>query len=148
MLPGNITPLSPPYLLNLLFLAMFPVSKPALKYIPIPPCTLPPLPYSCSEVINLILNLSMLPGTLPGRILSSLLFSPPSRCKPVLPGNASYTISPLSPTEFIAVYAPMIYTAPCVMPLMRAAFSTWASGRGLGSGNQEFFGSCEMASSR
>jgi hypothetical protein len=36
-------------------------------------------------------------------------------------------------------YAPMIYTALCVMLLMRAAYITRASGRGLGPGNQEFF---------
>jgi hypothetical protein len=46
------------------------------------------------------------------------------------------------------IYAPMIYTAPCVMLLMWAASITRASGRGLGPGNREFFGSCEMASSR
>ena len=34
----------------------------------------------------------------------------------------------------------MIDTAPCVMLLMRAASITWASGRGLGPGNLEFFG--------
>jgi hypothetical protein len=32
--------------------------------------------------------------------------------------------------------------------LMREASITWASGRGLGPGNREFFGPCEMASSR
>jgi hypothetical protein len=37
-------------------------------------------------------------------------------------------------------YAPMIYTAPCVMLLMRAASLTWASGMGLSPGNREFFG--------
>ncbi len=35
----------------------------------------------------------------------------------------------------------------CVMLLLRAASITWASGRGLGPGNREFFGPCEMASS-
>jgi hypothetical protein len=52
--------------------------------------------------------------------------------------------------EVITIYAPMIYTVPCVMLLMRAASITWAGGRGLdlGPGNCEFFGSCEMASSR
>jgi hypothetical protein len=34
----------------------------------------------------------------------------------------------------------MIYTTPCIMLLMRAASITWASGRGLGPGNLEFFG--------
>jgi hypothetical protein len=33
----------------------------------------------------------------------------------------------------------MIYTAPCVMLLMRAASITWANGRRLGPGNLEFF---------
>ncbi len=37
-------------------------------------------------------------------------------------------------------YAPMIYTALCVVLLMRAASTTWASGRGLGPGNLDFFG--------
>ncbi len=36
----------------------------------------------------------------------------------------------------ITFYAPMIYTAPCVMLLTRAASITRASGRGLGPGNQ------------
>jgi hypothetical protein len=34
----------------------------------------------------------------------------------------------------------MIYTAPCVMLLMRAASITWTSGRGLVPGNREFLG--------
>ncbi len=50
--------------------------------------------------------------------------------------------------KIITIYVPMIYTAPCVMLLMRAASITWASGRGLGPGNREFSGPCEMASSR
>ncbi len=37
-------------------------------------------------------------------------------------------------------YAPKIYTSLCVMLLMQAASITWASGRGLGPGNLEFFG--------
>ncbi len=41
-----------------------------------------------------------------------------------------------------------IYTAPSVMLLIRAASITRASGRGLGPGNLDFFGPCEMASSR
>jgi hypothetical protein len=40
----------------------------------------------------------------------------------------------------VAIYAPMIYTAPCVMLLIRAASITRASGRGLGPGNQDFSG--------
>jgi hypothetical protein len=39
----------------------------------------------------------------------------------------------------ITIYAPMIYMAPCVILLMRAASITWASGRGLDPGNPEFF---------
>jgi hypothetical protein len=42
----------------------------------------------------------------------------------------------------LTIYAPIIYTAPYVMVLMRA------SGRGLEPGNREFFGPCEMATSR
>ncbi len=34
---------------------------------------------------------------------------------------------------------PMIYMALCVMLLMQAASITWASGRGLGHGNLDFF---------
>jgi hypothetical protein len=40
----------------------------------------------------------------------------------------------------LAIYAPMIYTAPCVMLLMLAASITRASGRELGPGNRDFFG--------
>ncbi len=40
----------------------------------------------------------------------------------------------------IAIYAPMIYTAPWVMLLMQPASILRASGRGLGPGNREFFG--------
>ncbi len=36
----------------------------------------------------------------------------------------------------------------CTYDLMRAASITRASGRGLGPGNRDFFGPCEMASSR
>ncbi len=50
--------------------------------------------------------------------------------------------------QISTIYAPMTYTAPCVMLLMRAASITWASGRGLGPGYREFFGPCEMASAR
>ncbi len=34
--------------------------------------------------------------------------------------------------RIIAIYAPLIHTAPCVMLLMRATSITRASGRGLG----------------
>ncbi len=42
----------------------------------------------------------------------------------------------------IAVYAPMIYTAPSVMLLIRAAYIRRASGRGFGPGNRDFFEPC------
>jgi hypothetical protein len=49
--------------------------------------------------------------------------------------------------EILAIYAPMIYTAPCIMFWMRACISIKrTSGRGLGPGNREFLGPCEMAS--
>jgi hypothetical protein len=48
----------------------------------------------------------------------------------------------------LAIYAPMIYTALCVMLLMRATSNMRTSGRGLGPGNRDFFGPCLMASSR
>jgi hypothetical protein len=48
----------------------------------------------------------------------------------------------------LASYATMIYTDPCVMLLMRAASITRASGSGWGPGNRDFFGPCEMTSSR
>jgi hypothetical protein len=41
----------------------------------------------------------------------------------------------------------MIYTAPCVMRLMRAASITRGSGRGLGPGNRDFLKPFETASS-
>ncbi len=48
----------------------------------------------------------------------------------------------------IAIYAPMIYAAQCIMFWMRAYPLRGQVGGGLGPGNQEFFGPCEMASSR
>ncbi len=45
----------------------------------------------------------------------------------------------------LAIYAPTIYTALCIMFLMRADI-TMASGKGLCPVNREFFGACEMAS--
>jgi hypothetical protein len=50
--------------------------------------------------------------------------------------------------DILTINVPMIDKAPCVMLLMQAASFTRASGRGLGPGNREFFGSYEMASSR
>ncbi len=47
----------------------------------------------------------------------------------------------------IAIYWPMIDTAPYVMLLMQTNPLLGASGRGLGPGNRDFFGPCEMASS-
>jgi hypothetical protein len=59
-----------------------------------------------------------------------------------------YTIFLLRQSCYIlTIYAPQIYTAPSVMFLMRAE-GTRASGMGLGPGNREFFGPCEMASSQ
>jgi hypothetical protein len=50
--------------------------------------------------------------------------------------------------SILTIYSPMIYTAPCIMFWMRAYPLARGSGRGLGPGIREFFGSCEMASSR
>ncbi len=50
--------------------------------------------------------------------------------------------------DLTAICGPVIYTAPYVMLLMRATSITRASGRGLGPGNRDFFGPCEMSSSR
>jgi hypothetical protein len=47
----------------------------------------------------------------------------------------------------LTIYAPMIYTALSIMFRMRISI-TRARGRGLGPGIREFFGPCEMASSR
>ncbi len=41
--------------------------------------------------------------------------------------------------QVITIYAPMIYTAPCTVLLMWAASITWASGKGLGPWNREFW---------
>ncbi len=46
--------------------------------------------------------------------------------------------------DLITIYAPVIYTRPCIMLI----YITWGSWRGLGPGIPEFFGPCEMASSR
>jgi hypothetical protein len=41
----------------------------------------------------------------------------------------------------ITIYAPVIYTAPCIMFWMGAyTLPTWGSGRGLGPGIPEFLG--------
>ena len=40
----------------------------------------------------------------------------------------------------LAISAPMIYTAPCVMLLMQAVFIVRTSERGVGPGNQDFLG--------
>ncbi len=42
----------------------------------------------------------------------------------------------------------MINTALYIMFFDAGKFITWASGRGLGPGNFDFFGPCQMASSR
>ncbi len=44
----------------------------------------------------------------------------------------------------IAIYAPMIYTALCIMLLMRAASITRAIGRGWGPENLEPIGECHL----
>jgi hypothetical protein len=46
------------------------------------------------------------------------------------------------------MYAPMIYTAPCVMFLMRADPLLGQVGGGLALEILNFFGPCELASSR
>ncbi len=56
-----------------------------------------------------------------------------------------YYVARPPPQKKITIYAPMIYTAPCVTLLMRAASITRANGRGLGPGNR-VFGPCKMAS--
>jgi hypothetical protein len=48
----------------------------------------------------------------------------------------------------VTIYAPMIYTAPCIMFWDACIAIKRASERGLGPGIREFFGPCEMASSR
>ncbi len=53
---------------------------------------------------------------------------------PPPPGNGSRNVELLKIKTVIAIYAPMMNTAPCVMLLMRAACITWASGRGPGPG--------------
>ncbi len=49
-------------------------------------------------------------------------------------------VAQFSKWKHSAIYSPMIYTAPCVMLLMRPASITRASGRGLGPGNRDFLG--------
>jgi hypothetical protein len=46
----------------------------------------------------------------------------------------------------VVIYEPMIYTAPYVMLLMQA--NPIQVGGGLGPGNRDFFGPCEMALNR
>jgi hypothetical protein len=47
----------------------------------------------------------------------------------------------------IDIYATMIYTAPVSNAVDACKSITRASGRGMGPGNQDFLGPCEMASS-
>ncbi len=47
----------------------------------------------------------------------------------------------------LAIYLPIIFTAPDVMFLMRADYEGKGGGR-LGLGNRDLFGPCEMTSSR
>jgi hypothetical protein len=60
--------------------------------------------------------------------------------KVILPPKKNYIPQFLKQRDINSYYASMIYAAPCVMFLMRAASITRASGRGLGPGNREFFG--------
>jgi hypothetical protein len=46
----------------------------------------------------------------------------------------------------LAIYAPMIYSTPCIMLLMQTVSITRVSGRGLGPGNRDFFEPCKMTS--
>ncbi len=48
----------------------------------------------------------------------------------------------------LAIYGPMIYKALYLMLLMQVNPITRASGRGMHPRNRDFFGPCEMASSR
>ncbi len=50
-------------------------------------------------------------------------------------------------TSKLTIYAPKIYTGPCVMFLMRAYTLRGEVGGGGGTGNREFFGPLEMARS-
>ena len=47
----------------------------------------------------------------------------------------------------LTIYAPMIYTAPCIMFWMRA-YPLQGKWEGVGPGIPEFFGLCEMGTSR
>ncbi len=55
---------------------------------------------------------------------------------------------PVTLIKKITIYAPMIYKAPRVMFLMRADTLRGQVGGGWALENREFFGPCEMASSR
>jgi hypothetical protein len=43
-----------------------------------------------------------------------------------------YTAYIFTMSTVLTIYASLIYTAPCLMLLMRAATISWACGRGLG----------------
>jgi hypothetical protein len=64
------------------------------------------------------------------------------------PDQTFHSISGPYPASKITIYAPMIYRAPCIMFWVRAYPLLGQVGGGLGPGIREFFGSCEMASSR
>ncbi len=66
-------------------------------------------------------------------------------CAPTPRWSGITSSKPQSP-HLITIYAPMIYTAQCIMFWMRVF--TRGSGRRLGPGILEFFGPSEMASSR
>jgi hypothetical protein len=60
------------------------------------------------------------------------------------PGGMVWALKPPESHPWALVhkttYAPMIYTALCVMLLMWATSISWASGRGSGPGNLDFLG--------
>ena len=62
--------------------------------------------------------------------------------QPPPPGTGTGSCGPWNSSSHVhkITYAPMIYTAQCVVVLMRANDFTWASGRGVERGNLEFFG--------
>jgi hypothetical protein len=53
-------------------------------------------------------------------------------------------------TAIITIYAPVTYDlyGPVRNVFDAGRYITWVSGRGLGPGNGDFFGPCEMVSSR
>ncbi len=62
--------------------------------------------------------------------------------------NTNFKIYVYKYEYVLAIYAPMIYTAPCVMFLVRADTLWGQVGGGWALEIEIFFGPCEMASSR